>query len=63
MRAIPPERRSMAFADWPAPDQRALVAALEPGGLFSDPGPGAHWAAATRVRYEKSWGYFLSFLK
>jgi hypothetical protein len=63
MRAIPPERRSLPLADWPAPDQRALVAALEPGGLFSDPGPGAHWAAATRVRYEKSWGYFLSFLK
>jgi integrase/recombinase XerD len=53
------ERLSIRFPDWPAADQAAWQLAIQPGGLFDDQGPAAHWAASTRRSVQYDYGIWL----
>ena len=55
-------RRSLPIAEWPAIDQAAWMALLEPGDLLDEGGAGAHWAPATRVGIIQSYGHWLGWL-
>jgi site-specific recombinase XerD len=55
-------RLGLKLSDWPDPDRSDFAAALQPGDVFSDPGGGAHWAEATRRRYQSAWGRYLAWL-
>ena len=57
-----PSNRCMPLAEWPAPDQAAWVAAVQP-----EEGPGqtniaAHWAAGTRRAVASGYGRWLTWL-
>lgn len=62
-RSDDPSRICMALDLWPEADRAAWARALRPGDPFSDPGHGAVWATATRKRYERAYGRWLSFLQ
>lgn len=52
---------SLRYEHWPIADQQAWTRALEPGGLFDQQGPAAHWAAATRNTVRSNYGVWLQW--
>jgi integrase/recombinase XerD len=56
------ERLSLDFADWPARDQTAWVAARQPAGPLDDGGLAATWSAKTVRQAEKGYGLWLGCL-
>jgi len=54
--------RCWPVSEWPAPDQAAWVAALQPGDALDPGGLAARWATATRCMIENGYGRWLSWL-
>ncbi len=52
----------MPLAEWPAADRAAWLAAVAPGDLLDDGGPGAHWAPHSRRKRIESYGRWLTHL-
>ncbi len=57
-----PENRCMPFDEWPAQDQEAWQAALQPAGLLEDGGVAANWAAGSRRMAIDGYGHWLGWL-
>ena len=57
-----PPRRCMPLADWPATDREAWLAAVEPGDLLDEGGPGARWSPQSRRKRIESYGLWLTYL-
>jgi integrase len=59
--AMPPNR-CMPLAEWPATDQSAWNATLQPGDVLDPGGIAAGWAAATRTIVISGYGRWLTWL-
>lgn len=58
-----PLRRCLKLEEWPEADRLAWDAALAPGDLLDGTmGAGHHWCSATREKYRKGYGRWLTFL-
>jgi integrase len=58
-----PIRRCLKVHEWPEADQRLWAAILQPGDILDgDIGAGYHWKEATRQKYRKGYGRWLTFL-
>lgn len=58
-----PARSCLPLAAWPENDRRAWEAALAPGDLLDGTvGAGFHWRSATRFKYYKGYGRWLTFI-
>lgn len=62
MTAPPSDRLRIPHEDWPEEDQTAWSRAVTPGDIFTDPGPAAQLAAATKDAYVGTFGRWLRFL-
>ena len=52
---------SLTFPDWPAADRADWHKAMQPGGLFDEQGPAAHWAASTQRSVQYDYGIWLNW--
>ena len=58
-----PRRRCLKLEEWPEADREAWDAALVPGDLLDGTmGIGHQWCSATREKYRKGYGRWLTFL-
>lgn len=58
-----PTRRCLKVNEWPETDQQAWCALFAPGDILDGTmGAGCHWAEATREKYRKGYGRWLTFL-
>jgi integrase/recombinase XerD len=58
-----PIRRCLKVPEWPEWDQRLWVIIFQPGDILDgDIGAGFHWKEATRQKYRKGYGRWLTFL-
>lgn len=57
------KQRGLRFADWPVQDRETWLANTVPGDPFDDPRPADHLRLASLMRYQKSYGRWLTFLR
>jgi site-specific recombinase XerD len=58
-----PGRSCLAVEDWPAPDQAAWAAAIQPGNVLEEGGAASHWSPASRRKTASGYGRYLTWLR
>ena len=57
-----PTRRCLKVHEWPELDQQLWHVILQPGDILDGTvGAGFHWSVATRQKYRKGYGRWLTF--